>query len=81
MSPCLASSRTRHASGVLLHEEPAKDALSASRFPVCSRQHERLVPRLLLGVGRRRRRRVVGQEEGVEAAAGLGPPSAARRWW
>ena len=76
MSPYPASSRTRHASGVLLHEEPAKDALSASRFLVCSRQHERLVPRLLLGAGRR----VVGQEEGVEAA-GLGPPSAARRWW
>ena len=77
MSPCPASSRTRHASGVLLHEEQAKDLLSASRFLVCSRQHERLVPRLLLGAGRR----VVGQEEGVEAAAGLGPPSAARRWW
>ena len=78
MLPCPTSSRTRHASGVLLHEEPAKDVLSASRFLVCSRQHERLVPRLLLGVGRRR---VVGQEEGVEAAAGPGPPSAARRWW
>ena len=77
MSPCPASSRTRHASGVLLHEEPAKDLLSASRFLVCSRQHERLVPRLLLGVGRR----VVGQEEGIEAAKGPGPPSAARRWW
>ena len=77
MSPYPASSRTRHASGVLLHEEPAKDALSASRFLVCSRQHERLVPRLLLGVGRR----VVGQEEGIEAAKGPGPPSAARRWW
>ena len=79
MSPCPASSRTRHASGVLLHEEPAKDLLSASRFLVCSRQHERLVPRLLLGAGRRAAGE--GEGEGVEAAAGPGPPSAARLWW
>ena len=78
MLPCPTSSHTRHASGALLHEEPAKDALSASRFLVRSRQHECLVPRLLLGVGRRR---VVGQEEGIEAATGPGPPSAARLWW
>ena len=79
MLPCPTSSRTRHASGALLHEEPAKDVLSAPRFLACSRQHERLVPRLSLGVGRRR---VVGQEERIEAAADLGPPSAvARLWW